>query len=469
MKSIFLNALLFGGAGLGMAARSAPIYERAFTSPDISATMDRVLRGEFGDDMNGQLGQILQEMHRGITSTMTAFPVRENLEAEAKVIVPVETPLRNRLPRVPGAGLAAAWKVASSFGTGFGTQTTATEAGTSDTTIPVANSYGFYEGETILISGTTSRVITDIDRTTHILTLASAATWLNGATVVKTSYYQPGGGAATRAFFAETGSPLEKTTVYEDRSETYKLLGEKGSLTGLAMAAGANFQNQLAIEKRNRLHSVMLSEENALLNSDEDAILAPWGDGTNALGYNGILQEIRENAPADHVQTGVGALTIAHLNAQITRQYVRGGRGFYVVMNPQEVLSLDRLAEASGSILRILSRQEDAKIGRYIAGFLHPIAGPVDVLVSNFIGAGTIMFGCDRIADGSPAIEVDVLPQAQLPELAPNESIQGYVAQEIAPSGDSPQVFPFIVTVYSVPKVKTPNVLAISENVLAVA
>lgn len=38
----------------------------------------------------------------------------ENLDEKIKLLVPVDTPLRNRFPRVPGLGQAAAWKVMTS-------------------------------------------------------------------------------------------------------------------------------------------------------------------------------------------------------------------------------------------------------------------------------------------------------------------------------------------------------------------
>ncbi len=42
-----------------------------------------------------------------ITTQTPGFPSRENLEAPAAMLVPVETPLRNLLPRVPGSGEAS--------------------------------------------------------------------------------------------------------------------------------------------------------------------------------------------------------------------------------------------------------------------------------------------------------------------------------------------------------------------------
>jgi hypothetical protein len=66
------------------------------------------------------------------------------------------------------------------------------------------------------------------------------------------------------------------------------------------------------------------------------------------------------------------------------------------------------------------------------------------------------------------AADVRVLPQVQLPELAPNQPIQGYTAQELAPAIASPQVYPFIVSVYEVLRMKNNYVFAKSTGVTAV-
>lgn len=94
-----------GGAEL---AQEIAALERGETTPDFGATL-------------AQLQSTLVGLSRGITSGMTAFPVRENLEAETAVLVPVTTPARNMLPRVPGAGTAVAWKQVTSLGGGWGT------------------------------------------------------------------------------------------------------------------------------------------------------------------------------------------------------------------------------------------------------------------------------------------------------------------------------------------------------------
>jgi hypothetical protein len=117
----------------------------------------------------------MKELERAITSTTSSFPIRENLEAEAKILVPLDTPVRNMLPRSVGSGAASLWRQATSLGGGWGAD--------------------------------------GLD--------------------------QPGGTAADiRTFFAESGAPADHSTVYASKTASYKLMGTFGSVTGFAMATG---------------------------------------------------------------------------------------------------------------------------------------------------------------------------------------------------------------------------------------
>ena len=417
LPGIFRRAgFLAGSPGevAGGLAPSVPILTRGVTPPAPSAEVRNLLQRLERGEVVGDVSQILfhlnasmGEFQRAITSGMTAFPVRENLEAEAKVLVPSETPVRNRLPRVPGAGKASAWKQLTSLGGG----------------------------------------------------------WPAGD--------QPGEGpGAVRMFFAETGAPAEHTSVYADKSASYKLLGTFGSVTGFSAAAGANFQNQIAREKANAITNLMLNEEHALINGDSTSTAAPWGDGTNALAFDGLLAltATANGTPSAQVQTSVGALTIAHIDAQLTRLWKQGAQRPYLLMNAQEVQSLVNLAQASGTIIRVMATADNNAIfGVSVTGIKHPITGEiVPILPSRFLAAGTIWFGSEALPDGSPTADVEVLPQVQLPELAPNENVQGYTAQELAPAATAPHVFPFVVSVYEVLRLKSARHVGKSTGVTAV-
>lgn len=460
---------------------STPIYSRAdsiapMIDSELQAKMDAIQRGEFGGDVNQVMAQFaltMSQLNRAISSTTTNLPIRENLEAEAKILVPTDTPLRNRLPRTPGSGLSSKWRTLTSLGGGYGVATTVT-SGASSATQTVGSTSGMRPGDSLYFVTTNAyRIVSSItDATTVVLTATISTT--TAEVVMKGPYNQYDSVGSTRSFFAETGAPADHASTYGNPSATYKLMGTYGSVTGLAMAAGATFQNQMGIEKRNAILNLMLNEENALWNGSSTSTAAPWGDGSNALAFDGLTNLIAtaNGTPADQVQTAVGAMTLTHLDQQLTRLWRQGGRRFWIGMNGQEHLSVKHLiesAQSTANVYRVIVDQTSGKAGMRVTGIIHPITGEVcDIIVSRFIPAGTVIFGCDELPDGSPALDVSVLPQVQLPELAPNENIQGYVAQELAPTTSAPQVYPFIVTCYETPRMKSYIHFAKSTGLTAV-
>jgi hypothetical protein len=217
----------------------------------------------------------------------------------------------------------------------------------------------------------------------------------------------------------------------------------------------------------------MLNEENALLNGDATSNAAPWGDGTTPLSYNGLNNQVTvaNGTPAGQVLTGVGALTLGTIDSLLTALWKQGAQGYYMVMNGQEIQSLVHLLMAAGTIVRYNATVEGhAVLSAWVSGYVHPITGElVPIIPSRFQPAGTILFMSERLPDGSPTADVSVLPQVQLPQLAPNTNVQGYVAQELAPSLTAPQNYPFLVSVYSTLRLKSALHVAKAAGVTAVA
>lgn len=379
---------------------------------ELRQNFELLQRGEFSGDINALVAQLyadMQSLQRGITSGDSGFPVRENLEAPASRLIPDDTPIRNLLPRVPGSGLASLWRQITSLGGGWGS-----------------------------------------------------------------GYDQPGGGSALQAFYAEGGAPVEHKTTWAPKTAAYKLLGTLGSVTGLAMAGGANFQDQLAAERQNQLANLMLNEELALLWGDSTATAAPWGDGSNALAFDGLmtLTATGNGTPTAQVQTGVGTLSTAHIDAQLTRIWNQGGTGLYMIINAQEAQSLAKLLQASGSIQRhVVVTASDSTIGFRVSKYVHPISGElVDIYVSRFQVAGSMWFGARYLPDGRPVADVEVLPQVPV-ALAPEkpQQIQGYVVTDLARTLTAPDVHPFMISVYEVLRLKSAKHVAKSTGVTAVA
>lgn len=473
MRHHFATVFEDPGSPLQRLPQSRSLIQRHLDAVEALGMSEQIERGDYGADAEAAIAKIIQQINRGITSGMTAFPVRENLQAEAVVLTPVRTPLRNRLPRVPGAGLAAKWKQLTSFGAGLGTMTTTTGTTNTADTIKVVNARGFFVGETVNYQGTTpfTAVITAINFTTNVLSFAASTIGLNAQedakAVVKTSFFFPESGVPTRMFYTESGAPVVSTEVYADKTASYKLLGDMGNITLFSMAAGANFQNQYATAKQNCLMRVMLKEEYALLHGDSSATNEPWGDGSTAMAYQGLIPFVKANAPASQLQTSVGALTLTHPQTQLTRLWYNGAEGMWIMLNGQEAESLTKLATASGNYRVIITNDGAIKLGGRVGFLVHAVSGEeVPIFVHPFMPVGMILFGADRNQKGNASAIVDVLPQVMdQPETTFNDNIQGYYAQDIAPTAAAPEVLTFKIGLYSVPKWENANVFALSTGV----
>jgi len=450
---------------------SRGIYTAGMTD-DIQRRTAMMERGEFGGvDPSQFLMQLQMDVLANISRAQTSgnIPTRQDLEAPATMIIPLDTPVRNKLPRSIGSGLASQWFTETSLGGGYGVSTTI-PSGTASATQTFANTNGMQPGMSLFFSlSNIYAIVSSVTSSTVAVMTSSITTTTND--VVTMGPYAELGQNPQQAFFAESGAPANASAVYLEITKSYKLLGTLGSITGLAMAAGATFDNQLAEEKRAAIFRTMLTEEFALINGSSTSVLPPFGDGTNALGFDGFINLIStaNGTPGSHIQTAVGALTLAHLDAQTTRVHNDGGRDQYIICNAQESQSMVHLATGSGSTNRIVTQTANITLGATAAFYMQPVSGQlIPILTSRFCPAGTILFCSERGPDGMVAADVRVLPQVQLPELAPNQPIQGYTAQELAPAIASPQVYPFIVSVYEVLRMKNNYVFAKSTGVTAV-
>jgi len=368
------------------AAPDEALLERIFDN------RSKIERGDTSVDLaalSAQLKADIRLLNRAVTSATSNLPVRENLQGMVVKLVPVDTPLRNRLARVPGAGTAAAWRQATSLGGG----------------------------------------------------------WVAGD--------QPGEGPGVlQMFYSESGAPVQHTTVYAAKSAAYKLMGVLGGITGFAEAVGASFGPQMEMEKLNAIENMMLNEENALINGDSTSIVAPWGDGVNALAFNGLLNlvTVANGVPAAQVQAVAGALTTSIVDSQLRRTFNQGNTAPWILCNGIEALSFNHLLAQTGAVQRIIVDADQAKLGQRVMYYVHPCTNAlVPILISKFMPAGTLVIGSDKDPRGQgPALQVNVLPQIQLPSLAPGEMIQGYVARDIPVTVAAVDVFNFVITCYEV-------------------
>jgi hypothetical protein len=266
------------------------------------------------DQLNQTVSQLnakILELMKTITTSDAGFPIRENLAAEAKLVIPVDTPILNFLPTKDGVGKAAAWKEITSFGA-------------------------------------------------------------------------PNDPAS--AFFPEGGTPSGRTTVYADRSETYKLIGLDGGVTGFAVAAGANFQDQLAIEKRNTILHLKRLEEGALLRAD--------GTGNT---YSGLLTQITSgNGSYEAVSSGTApSSVIDDLDTMLKDRWDVGGDiDKLIVRSAEAKLISDAVVSLSASPLRVVV-DSNAGIsgGFFVSRYISPITGHQSDIVPDRFHTSAVLIG----------------------------------------------------------------------------
>lgn len=457
-----------GDPGIAAAGSIAAKYQK---NNEVMDLVSRMEKGIATQDECARFADVL----RAVSSSQTAFPVRENLDAEVHVLTPVTTPLRNMLPRVPGSGTAAQQRVQSAFGAGLATQTTTSGTTNAVNTIVVANSQGFFVGETVLVNGATSYgPITAVNNSTNVISFASGPSLnsqTNGQTVLKTSLFFPETNTAARIFYGEAGAPVENTTSYVNTSFTYRLLGDMGGVSMFAVASGDSFMNQYETEKRNTLIRALLKEEYSLLHAQSGVTQVPWGDGTTAFAYQGMLAYINANAPAAQLQTSVGALTVNHIQTQLNRIWYQGARRMVILCAGQEANSLTNIMTAAGNYRIIVDTPSSATASARIAKIIHTVSGEeVEIMVHPFLAPGTMVFFGRENGIGQPTVKVSVLPQVRLPDSAFAQdagAFQGYYAQEIAPSSTDPETLRFKVSTYSVPMFLNSRVFALSTGITA--
>jgi hypothetical protein len=421
---------------------------------DIAKRQDMILRGEVpSQDLAAFSMKLQMDLLNQIARAQTSsnIPTRQDLEAPSFMTIPLDTPVRNMLPRSQGSGVASQWYATTSIGGGYGVNTTVPSGATSATQT-FGSTDGMQPGMSLYFSLSNQYAIVSSITNSAVAVLTTSITTTTNDVVTMGPYAELGQNPIQVAF-SETGAPASADVTYLEVTKNYKLLGTLGQITGFAMATGATFDNQLAEAKAAAIYRLMLGEEFILINGSSTSVLPPFGDGTNALCFDGMLNSIStaNGTPGSHIQTAVGALTIAHIDQQMTRIHNDGGRGLYIICNAQETQSMVHLATGSGAVNRIVTTTAEITLGASVAAYMHPVTKELcPVITSRFCPAGTMIFGAKNGPTGQVAADVRVLPQVQLPQLAPNQPVQGFTAQELAPAVTSPQLYPFLVSVFEV-------------------
>lgn len=199
------------------------------------------------------------------------------------------------------------------------------------------------------------------------------------------------GTPATGSFYADGALPKDGNTKYVRKGKQMKALGESGRVTGLQIAGGKNFADQLALEQQARMTSVLQSEEAALKYGDATK---PYevdnGDGTFSVQYlefDGMSRIIRNeggiviNAPsfADGPK-----ISIPLINTALQSVFDANGEVTAIEVGSREKRFFNELLQAfvrhNGDGVVHVERQLGASVMYYDSDF-----GSIPIIVTRYI------------------------------------------------------------------------------------
>ena len=224
-------------------------------------------------------------------------------------------------------------------------------------------------------------------------------------------------------FYAEGGTPGATTTAYAAQSAAYKNLGRLFGVTGLQIAAGANFQDQLVTERENSLIALKEDEEDALINAD--------GTGNT---YEGLITQV-DAANGSYVDAITGALALEDIDDALKECHDRGYQITHILAAFSEAQAINDLLIAAGvhnvSLLNVTDQGAAAGQMRF-KFYVDPITGyPVEIMPSIRMAAGTLLGIPARLpspvpGQGQDGIWLDVLQEYTEVELGKTGDTYNY-------------------------------------------
>lgn len=261
----------------------------------------------------------------------------ENLDEKIKLLVPINVPLRNRFPRMPGFGQTANWKAMTS------------------------------KLNAKLVGGQT--------------------------------------GTDTSIAFADGTAPGETTQTYEVRYASFKLLGRKLDIGGMAIASskgvqGGGYADMMEAQLPIKINELKLGEEELILMGDTDV--------TNE--FDGLLKLTTT------ISGTTPLLTVSGLQSQVGSIFDAGGQPTALVCHRFQSGAIANQLQGTGSINRIQFDNQGRAIGGLRVGqVVSDIDGTlIDIVVSRYIGSNALLL-TERMPSGENVIEMhDLIPISRI-------------------------------------------------------
>ncbi len=271
-------------------------------------------------------------------------------------------------------------------------------------------------------------------------------------------------GSPTSSFYADGGLPLDGNTRYLRKGKQIKCLGEVGRVTGLMIAGGRSFADQLALEQMARLTSVVQAEEYSLHYGDSTVgTLVANGDGTfttQYLQFDGMDRIIRQEGGivVDASTFPDGAkLSIPLLNTILQAQYDALGEPTMIECGSREKRFFNELLQ---SLVRVggdgvvhVERQLGVSVMFYDSDF-----GSLPIIPTRYITIG---------ANGMPAGKSRLYVYCEKTEaenLIEVATLQELGSQPLAKIDDSER---FMLNEYETVINRAPQWSAVADNLTA--
>jgi hypothetical protein len=246
-------------------------------------------------------------------------------------------------------------------------------------------------------------------------------------------------GSPTSSFYADGQLPNDGTTRYLRKGKQVKCIGESGRVTGLMIAAGRSFADQLALEQQARMVSVLQAEENALLWGDSTAgTVITNSDGTQTVQYLQFDGAHRINANEGGIVfdastfSGGQKISIPLLNTVIQSIYDNLGEPTAIVVGSREKRFFNELLQSfvryNGDGVVHTERQLGVSVMYYDSDF-----GSLPIIPTRYItpssGLTSAFVFCEKTA-GENIIEIAELQRIGSQPLAKIDDSERFMVNE---------------------------------------
>lgn len=231
-------------------------------------------------------------------------------------------------------------------------------------------------------------------------------------------------GTNTSIAFADAAAPGETTQTYSATYATYKLLGRKLEVGGLALAASngrAGEPNMQDSREKVKMYEVILGEEKMIIDGDA---------ATRTNEFSGLNKLITTNSGL------VTFITASGIGDWARTLYGVGADPTVLVASARQLQALANDLEKSNSIMRtVITQGEMTGVtgGMKLSKIINPVTGSVmDVEASRYVGLGGLLL-TEKSPAGESWIDMDeLIPMSRVDVPSTTFSYTSFILEALA-------------------------------------